>query len=109
MIRKRLVFEHTTGFHNPEIHALLRGLAAFSEKGEDLRLIIETGGIVDVHQRPEKTNRQSLSARRGESRPEALAKSSYPLRRSRVRNRQLPSNQQVFPQLGVPPEHGRSK
>jgi hypothetical protein len=62
MIRKRLVFEHATGFHNPEIHALLRGLAAFSEKGENLRLIIETGGIVDVHQRPEKTNRQSLSA-----------------------------------------------
>jgi hypothetical protein len=34
---------------NPEIHALLRTLAAFSEKGKNLRLIIETGGVVDVH------------------------------------------------------------
>ena len=50
--------------------ALLRAWAAFSKKGENLRLIIETGGIVDVHQRPEETNRQSLSARRGESLPE---------------------------------------
>jgi hypothetical protein len=30
------VFEHSTGFHNPEIPALLRALAAFSEKGKNL-------------------------------------------------------------------------
>jgi hypothetical protein len=60
-------FEHSAGAHNPEIHALLLALAAFSEKGKNLRLIIKTGGVVDVHQRPEETNRQSLSARRRES------------------------------------------
>jgi hypothetical protein len=61
------VVEHSAGFHNPEIHALLRALAAFFEKGKNLRLIIKTGGVVDVHQPPEETNRQSLSARRRES------------------------------------------
>ena len=45
----------------------LRALAAFSEKRENLRLIIETGDIVYVNQRPEETNRQSLTARRRES------------------------------------------
>jgi hypothetical protein len=39
------------------IRALLRSLAAFSEKGKNLRLIIEAGSIVDVNQRPEETNR----------------------------------------------------
>src|ERR1700730_1932480 len=60
-------FEHSAGFHNPEIHTLLRSLAAFSEKGKNLRLVIKTDGVVDVHQRPEEANRQSLSARRRES------------------------------------------
>jgi hypothetical protein len=46
---------------------VLRALAGFSKKGKNLRLIIKTGGVVDVRQRPEETNRQSLSARRRES------------------------------------------
>ena len=52
---QKSVFEHSAGFHNSE-STLLRALAAFSEKGKNLRLIIKTGGVVDVHQRPEETN-----------------------------------------------------
>src|SRR5271165_2123177 len=37
------------------------------QKWKNLRLIIEGGGIVDVHQRPEETHRQILPARRRES------------------------------------------
>ena len=66
MIRKRLFLKHSAAAHNPEIRAL-RALAAFSEKGKNLRLIVKTGGVVDVHQRSEETNRQILSARRRES------------------------------------------
>ena len=42
-------------------------LAASPQKWKNLRLIIEGGGIVDVHQRPEETNRQTLPARHRES------------------------------------------
>ena len=67
VIRQTSLLEQGAGFHNPEIRPILRASAAFSEKRKNLRLNIKTGGIVDVRQRPEETNRQSFSARRRES------------------------------------------